>query len=69
VHWLSVREDDGYLRVEFRQVYKAYVSAEMAMKFSKALGASPQFRLGLQNNWELSQVDAAVYKKIGHVVA
>ena len=30
---------------------KRGISAEMAMKFSKALGGSPQFWLNLQNNW------------------
>jgi antitoxin HigA-1 len=32
---------------------KRGISAEMAMKLSKALGGSPQFWLN-QNNWELS---------------
>lgn len=35
---------------------KRGISAEMAVKLSAALGASPQFWLNLQNNWELSQV-------------
>jgi addiction module HigA family antidote len=37
------------------------ISAEMAMKFSKSLGGSPQFWLNLQNNWELSQLNEAAF--------
>ncbi|HZK82076.1 MAG TPA: HigA family addiction module antitoxin [Humisphaera sp.] len=33
------------------------IRAEMAVKLSLALGASPQFWLNLQRNWELHQVD------------
>ena len=36
---------------------KRGISAEMAVKLSKALGGSPQFWLNLQSNWELSQID------------
>ena len=36
---------------------KRSVRAEMAVKLSLALGASPQFWLNLQKNWELSQVN------------
>jgi antitoxin HigA-1 len=35
---------------------KRGISAEMAWKLSYALGASPNFWLNLQNNWELSEV-------------
>jgi|GEM_PF-5749008 len=35
---------------------KRGISAEMAMKLSKALGGGPQFWLNLQNNWEISQI-------------
>jgi len=35
---------------------KRGISAEMAWKLSQALGASPNFWLNLQNNWELTQV-------------
>ena len=35
---------------------KRGMSAEMAMKLSQSLGASPYFWLNLQNNWELSQL-------------
>ena len=35
---------------------KRGISAEMAVKLSMALGASPQFWLNLQKNWELGQV-------------
>lgn len=40
------------------------LSASMSMKLSRALGASPQFWLNLQNNWELSQIDEADYTQI-----
>ena len=43
---------------------KRGISASMSMKLSRALGASPQFWLNLQNNWELSQLDDASYKNI-----
>jgi antitoxin HigA-1 len=45
------------------------ISAEMAMKLSKALGGSPQFWLNLQNNWEISQLDESVFKGIEYVAA
>lgn len=48
---------------------KRGISAEMAMKLSKALGGSPQFWLNLQNNWEISQVDASVFEGIEPVAA
>jgi addiction module HigA family antidote len=35
---------------------KRGISAEMALKLSQALGATPYFWLNLQNNWALSQV-------------
>lgn len=43
---------------------KRGISAEMAVKLSLALGASPQFWLNLQKNWELSQVDR---KAVGRI--
>lgn len=48
---------------------KRGISAEMAVKLSKALGASPQFWLNLQNNWELCQLNEANYKSIGRIAA
>ncbi|PIP37850.1 MAG: addiction module antidote protein, HigA family [Desulfobacterales bacterium CG23_combo_of_CG06-09_8_20_14_all_51_8] len=48
---------------------KRGISAEMAMKLSKALGASPQFWLNLQNNWEISQLDTSEFKDIKYVAA
>ncbi len=48
---------------------KRGISAEMAIKLSKALGGSPQFWLNLQNNWEISQIDVAAYKAIKKVAA
>ncbi|MFQ5714965.1 MAG: HigA family addiction module antitoxin [Candidatus Scalinduaceae bacterium] len=43
---------------------KRGISAEMAMKLSKALGGSPQFWLNLQNNWELSHLEETDFKDI-----
>jgi len=48
---------------------KRGISAEMAMKLSKALGGSPQFWLNLQSNWEINQLDARVFEKIKPVAA
>jgi addiction module HigA family antidote len=48
---------------------KRGISAEMAMKLSRALGGSPQFWLNFQNNWEISQLDEAVFESIDHVAA
>lgn len=48
---------------------KRGISAEMAMKLSKALGGTPQFWLNLQNNWELSQINKAVFEDIKPIAA
>ena len=48
---------------------KRGISAEMAMKLSKALGGNPQFWLNLQNNWEISELDKSAFKDIQHVAA
>jgi addiction module HigA family antidote len=48
---------------------KRGISAEMAVKLSKALGGSPQFWLNLQNNWELSQFNEAVFRDIKPIAA
>jgi addiction module HigA family antidote len=42
---------------------KRGISADMAMRLSKALGGRPQFWLNLQNNWALSQLDEAALKE------
>jgi len=46
---------------------KRGISAEMSLKLSKALGGSPQFWLNLQNNWEISQIDARAFVDIKQV--
>ncbi len=48
---------------------KRGISAEMAVKLSKALGGSPQFWLNLQNNWELSKLNYSNLKNINPVAA
>jgi addiction module HigA family antidote len=48
---------------------KRGISAEMAVKLSRALGASPQFWLNLQKNWELSQVEPSRFRKIKRIAA
>lgn len=48
---------------------KRGISAEMALKLSKALGGSPQFWLNLQNNWEISQLDKTTFEHINRVAA
>jgi addiction module HigA family antidote len=45
------------------------ISAEMAVKLSMALGASPQFWLNLQNNWELARVKRTSMKRIKPIAA
>ena len=48
---------------------KRGVSAEMAVRLSRALGATPQFWLNLQSNWEISQLDRLKFKEIGKFAA
>ena len=48
---------------------KRGISAEMAMRLSKALGGSAQFWLNLQNNWSISQLDESVFESIEHFAA
>jgi addiction module HigA family antidote len=48
---------------------KRGISAEMAVKLSRALGASPEFWLNLQKMWELSQVPLDVAKGIKPLAA
>ena len=48
---------------------KRGISAEMACKLSRALGASPGFWLNLQKNWELSQVDGKRLLRIAKLAA
>lgn len=43
---------------------KRGISAEMAWKLSQSLGASPNFWLSLQSNWELSQVKVRPLKRL-----
>jgi addiction module HigA family antidote len=45
------------------------ISAEIAVKLSMALGASPQFWSNLQKNWELSQLKRRTLKKIKPIAA
>ncbi len=48
---------------------KRGISAEMAVKFSKAFGGSPQFWMNLQVNWEISQIDDTAFADIKHIAA
>ena len=48
---------------------KRGISAEMAMKLSKAFGGSPRFSLNLQNSWEISQIDETTCEDIKHIAA
>lgn len=45
------------------------ISAAMAWKLSKTLGASPLFWMNLQSNWELSQVDKSTFSKLERIAA
>ena len=48
---------------------KRGISAEMAWRLSRALGASPNFWLNLQNNWELSEVNREKFEKLEKIAA
>jgi len=48
---------------------KRGISAAMAWKFSKAIGASPLFWMNLQSNWELSQVDETACSQLERIAA
>ncbi len=48
---------------------KRGISAPMAWKLSKAIGASPLFWLNLQTNWELSQVDESAFSRLEKIAA
>jgi len=48
---------------------KRGISAPIAWKLSKAIGASPQFWMNLQNNWELSQVDKDAFSYVAKIAA
>ncbi len=48
---------------------KRGINAEIALKLSQALGASPNFWLNLQNNWELSQIKTKQIKKLELIAA
>ena len=48
---------------------KRGISAEMAVKLSLSLGASPQFWLNLQENWELGQVNRKNIRRIKPIAA
>ena len=48
---------------------KRGISAEMAMRLSKALGGSPQFWLNLQNSWDISQLDESCFEDIRPIAA
>ena len=48
---------------------KRGISALMAWKFSKAIGASPLFWMNLQNNWELSRIDETAFSGLERIAA
>lgn len=48
---------------------KRGISAMMAWKLSKAIGASPQFWMNLQNNWELSQINETEFNRLEKIAA
>jgi antitoxin HigA-1 len=65
----SLAEHIGVLPKTINEICrkKRGISAEMALKLSQALGATPYFWLNLQNNWELSQIPHT--KKIRPIAA
>ena len=44
------------------------ISAEMAFKLAKVFDQSPDFWMLAQKNWELSQVDRSIVKKVKRLV-
>jgi addiction module HigA family antidote len=48
---------------------KRGISAEMAWKLSRSLGASPNFWMNLQDNWELAEVSQERFIKIFKITA
>jgi len=48
---------------------KRGISAIMAWKLSKTIGASPIFWMNLQNNWELSQIDETAFSQLERIAA
>lgn len=48
---------------------KRGISALTAWKLSKTVGASPQFWMNLQNNWELSQIDQTALGELERIAA
>ncbi len=48
---------------------KRGISAIIAWKLSKTLGASPLFWMNLQTNWELSQIDETAFKGLEKLAA
>lgn len=67
----SLAEHIGVLPKTINEICrgKRGISAAIALRLSQALGASPQFWMNLQANWELSQVNQDEYKAIQRVVA
>lgn len=65
----ALAEHIGVLPKSINEICKGKrgISAEMALKLSQALGATPYFWLNLQNNWELSKLSQV--KKIRPVAA
>lgn len=48
---------------------KRGISAAMAWKLSKTVGASPLFWMNLQTNWELSQIDEVTFSQLERIAA
>jgi addiction module HigA family antidote len=48
---------------------KRGISAEMAWKLSRALGATPNFWMNLQINWELSEVKSERFENLTKLAA
>jgi addiction module HigA family antidote len=48
---------------------KRGISAEMAWKLSRSLGASPNFWMNLQDNWELAEVSQERFIKLSRIAA
>ena len=48
---------------------KRGISAEMAWKLSRSPGASPNFRMNLQDNWELAEIGKKQFIRLSKIAA
>ena len=67
----SLAEHIGLLPKTINEICrgKRGINAEMAWKLSRSLGASPNFWMNLQDNWELAEVNKERFIKLSKIAA